>query len=106
MKMLNNGLGAEDSQHHAHQYSDHGLRRWGRATFGTSHVHPNVQPKSTKTTTSRTGPRPWPSTRTGPTLVNKGYKNSVVPPIVLVPCVANVEALSVANVEVPNANAP
>ena len=36
----------------------------------------------------------------------KGYKNSVVPPIVLVPCVANVEALSVANVEVPNANAP
>ena len=36
----------------------------------------------------------------------KRYKNSVVPRIVLVPCVANVEAQSVANVEVPNANAP
>ena len=36
----------------------------------------------------------------------KGYKNRDLPSIVLVPCVANVEALSVANVEVPKANAP
>ena len=35
----------------------------------------------------------------------KRYKNSVLPPTVLVPCVANVEALCVANVEAPNANA-
>ena len=34
----------------------------------------------------------------------KRYKNSVLPPTVLVPCVANVEALCVANVEAPNAN--
>ena len=36
----------------------------------------------------------------------KRYKNSVLPSTVLVPCVANVEALCVANVEAPNANAP
>ena len=36
----------------------------------------------------------------------KRYKNSVFPPTVLVPCVANVEALCVANVEAPNVNAP
>ena len=56
------------------------------ATFCAPHVHPNVQPKSTTATTPRTEPWPWPSTRTGPTPVNKKrYKNSVLPPTVLVP---------------------
>ena len=80
MKMLNNGLGADVSQHHAHQYSHHGLRRWGRATFGASHVYPNVQSKSTTTTTPRTGPWPWPSTRTGPTPVKDIKTASFLPP--------------------------
>ena len=43
----------------------------GRPSFCAPHVHPNVQPKSTKTTTPRTGPWPWPSTRTGSTPVKR-----------------------------------
>ena len=72
MKMLNKVLEAdafEISRIPMHQ-CHHRLRRWGRSTVGTPHLHPNLLSKSTATT-PRTWPWPWPSTRTGSTLVNK-----------------------------------
>ena len=68
---------------------------------------PSVRRTSTRTS-SPSPPRPprtrpWPSTRTGSTPVNKGYKNSVFPPTVLVPCVAVVDTRWLLGA---NANAP
>ena len=83
MKMLNNVLGADVFATSRTPIQSPRSTKMGEGDL--PYVHPNVQPKSTKTTTPRTGPWPWPSTRTGPTPVNKGYKNSCLPSTVPVP---------------------
>ena len=67
------------SKYHAHQYSDRGLRRRGRATLCAPYLDSNLQSKSTlHTTTLRTWPWLWlwSSAWTSSTLVKKDIKTA------------------------------
>ena len=69
MKMLNNVLEADVFATSRTPIQSPRSTKMGEGDL--PYVHPNVQPKSTKTTTPRTGPWPWPSTWTRSTPVNK-----------------------------------